>query len=134
MARAGRSRSQSSLRRRSIIHHSPEIVMTAYTSHIEEVRALRSTRERIASLLGRYPHVSDKERKEILAFMKEGRHLEIGLLTSNDKVRPQLDSFMADHKRHFRVGAADVGRLLALFGVVAMFFWLLWELVRPASL
>jgi hypothetical protein len=108
--------------------------MTAYTSHIEEVRALRSTRERIASLLGRYPHVSDKERKEILAFMKEGRHLEIGLLTSNDKVRPQLDSFMADHKRHFRVGAADVARLLAVFAVVGMFFWLLWELVRPATL
>jgi hypothetical protein len=108
--------------------------VTAYTSHIEEIRAARSSRERVASLLGRYPHVSDTERKEILAFMKEGRHLEIGLLTSNDKVRPQLDAFMEDHKRHFRIGAADVGRLLAVFAVVGMFFWLLWELVRPATL
>ncbi|MGN6057765.1 MAG: hypothetical protein ACTHOI_04195 [Sphingomicrobium sp.] len=108
--------------------------MTAYTSHIEEVRELRFSRDRIASLLGRYPHISDKERKDILEFMKEGKHLEIGLLTSNDKIRPQLDAFMDDHKRHFRIGPADVTRLVAVFAAVAMFCWLIWELVRPAHL
>lgn len=107
--------------------------MTAYTSHIEQVRELRSTRDRVVSLLGRYPHVSDKDRKEILAFMKEGRHLDIGLLTANDNLRPQLDAFMDDHKRHFRIGVADVARLLAVFAAVALVCWLLWELVRPAA-
>ena len=108
--------------------------MTAYTSHIGEVRAARSTRDRVAELLEHYPHVSDKDRKEILQFMKEGRHLEIGLLTANDNVRPQLDAFMDDHKRHFRVGAAEVIRLLAVLAAAALVCLLLWELLRPASL
>jgi hypothetical protein len=133
MPRVGRCRSRSSFRRTAVIHQSPEIV-SAYTSHIEQVRELRSTRERVAALLGRYPHVSDKDRKEILAFMKEGRHLDIGLLTANDNLRPRLDAFMEDHKRHFRIGVAEVARLLAVFAAVALVCWLLWELVRPASL
>jgi hypothetical protein len=108
--------------------------VTAFTSHIEEVRALRSSRDRIATLLGRYPDVSDSDRTEILEFMKEGRHLDIGMLTANDNLRPQLDAFMDDHKRHFRIGAAEVIRLLAVLAAAVMVCWLLWELVRPVSL
>ena len=105
--------------------------MTAYTSHIEEVRAVRSTRDRVANLLKRYPNVSDQDRKEILEFMKEARHLEIGLLTANDNVRPQLDAFMEDHKRHFRLDLFDVVRAVALVGAILMVCWLLWELFMP---
>ena len=108
--------------------------MTAYKSHVEEVRAVRSSRERVGELLGRYPHVSDKDRREILAFMRHGRHLDIGLLTSNEKLRPKLDSFMRDHKRHFRIDIVDVVRVFAVITAALMVCWLLWELVRPASL
>ncbi len=104
--------------------------MTAYTSHIDQVR---STRDRVANLLQRYPHVSDKDRKEILEFMKEARHLEIGLLTANDHVRPQLDAFMEHHKRHFRLDVFDVVRALALVGAILMVCWLLWELFMPVA-
>ncbi len=107
--------------------------MTAYTSHIEEVRAVRSTRERVARLLKRYPRVSDKDRRDILQFMKEARHLEVGLLTTNDDVRPQLDAFMEDHKRHFRLDAFDVLRAVALLGAIVMVCWLVWELFMPVS-
>ena len=107
--------------------------MTAHTYHIEEVRAVRSTRDRVATLLSRYPQVSDKDRKEILQFMKEARHLEVGLLTANDNLRPQLDAFMEDHKRHFRLDPFDVVRALALMGAVVMVCWLLWELMMPVS-
>ena len=108
--------------------------MTAYTSHIEEGRPGRSTRDRIATLLKRYPRVSDNDRKEILQFMKEARHLEVGLLTANDNVRPQLDAFMADHKRHFRLDAFDVLRAVTLIGAIVMVCWLVWELFMPVSL
>jgi hypothetical protein len=108
--------------------------VTAHTSHIEEVRAVRSTRDRVASLLKRYPHVSDNDRKEILKFMKEARHLEVGLLTTNDNVRPQLDAFMEDHKRHFRLDAFDVLRALTLVGAIVMVCWLAWELLMTVSL
>ena len=108
--------------------------MTAYTSHIEEVRAVRSTRDRVARLLSQYPQVSDKDRREILQFMKEARHLEVGLLTSNDNVRPQLDAFMEDHKSHFRLGVSDVLRALTLISVVFLLCWVVWELFMPVSL
>ena len=108
--------------------------MTAYTSHIEEVRAVRSTRDRVANLLKRYPHVSGNDRKEILQFMKEARHLEVGLLTANDDLRPQLDAFMEDHKRHFGLDAFDVLRAVALVGAIVMVCWLVWELFMPVSL
>jgi hypothetical protein len=107
--------------------------VTVHTSHIEEVRPVRSTRDRIAGLLSRYPHVSDKDRKEILEFMKEARHLEIGLLTANDNVRPQLDAFMEDHKRHFRLNVFDAIRAVTLVGAIVIVCWLLWELLMPVA-
>jgi hypothetical protein len=100
--------------------------MNYQTTH-EEVRALRSYRERIADLLSRYPRVSAHETGEILTFLRTGRHLDIGMLTSNERLRPQLDAFMADHRSHFRVkwgeGSAVIGGIVALL----LIFWLVWE-------
>jgi hypothetical protein len=134
VARGAGSRSRADVRRTATIHQSPEIIVTAYPSHVEDVRAIRSSRERVATLLRRYPKVSESDRKEILAFMKEGRHLDIGLLTANDNLRPKLDRFMADHRRHFEIDAGDVIRVLAMIAAALMVAWLLWELVRPAHL
>jgi hypothetical protein len=108
--------------------------VTAYTSDVQQVRAARSSRDQVADLVRRYPNVSDKDRREILMFMKEGRHLDIGLLTANDNLRPRLDAFMADHRRHFRIGVLDVARVLAVIAAAVLVCWLLWELVRPASI
>ena len=108
--------------------------MTAYRSHVEEVRAVRSSRERVGELLSRYPHVSDNDRRKIPAFIRDDRHLDIGLLTSNEKLRPKLDRFMKDHKRHFQIDFVDVVRMLAVITAALMICWLLWELVRPASM
>ena len=65
--------------------------------------------------------------------MKEARHLEVGLLTANDNVRPQLDAFMKDHKRHFQLDPFDVLRAVTVVGAIVMVCWLLWELVMPVS-
>ena len=108
--------------------------MTAHTSRVEELHAVRSTPERIATLLKRYPRVSASDRKEILQFMKEARHLEVGLLTANDNVRPQLDAFMEDHKTHVRLDAFEVLRAVMLIGAIVMICWLVWRLIAPASL
>jgi hypothetical protein len=134
MPRADSSPSRPDLRRKTIVRTSPEIIVTAYTSHVEEIRTLRSSRERVANLLNRYPDVTEKDRKEILTFIKEGRHVDIGLLTADDKLRPRLDAFMADHKRHFSLGTGEIVRALAVIAAILMVCWLLWELVRPASM
>ena len=107
--------------------------MTAY-SFAGQANSARPTCDRIAGLLQRYPKVSDADRKEILSFMKEARHLDVGLLTANDNVRPQLDAFMEDHKRHFRLDVFDAARALALIAAILTVCWLVWELFMPVPL
>jgi hypothetical protein len=100
--------------------------MIYQTAH-EEVRARCSDRERIADLLSRYPRLSHHETGEIVTFLRTGRHLDIGMLTSSERLRPHLDAFMADHRSHFRVkwgeGSAVIGGIVALL----LIFWLVWE-------
>ena len=100
--------------------------MTAYTFHPKAAPDVRSRRDRVADLVGRYPNVSDRDRREILAFMRDGRHLEIGLLTANEKIRAKLDRFMRDHQSHFGVTAGEVAAVIAGIGLLLVVLWLLW--------
>ena len=91
-------------------------------------------RERASELLARYPSVSEKEAGEILQFLRTGRHLDIGLLASDERLRPRLDSFLKDHKPHlggtWREAAAVVGGFLVLL-ITA---WLIWGAFAEAAL
>lgn len=98
-----------------------------YPHHVGTTRASRSDRERISELVSRYPRITDHQAMEIIAFIRTGRHLDIGLLTSSDEIRPKLDAFMEDHKADFRVkwweGAAVIGGIAAFLVIC----WLVWE-------
>ena len=94
---------------------------------LSPVAAQPVARERVAELLGRYPSVSDDERHEILNFMRTGRHLDVGLLTSNDRLRPKLDAFMKAHKAHFRVKWSEGAAVVAAIAALIVIFWLIWE-------
>lgn len=102
--------------------------MNAHASRVE-AGSWPITRERVAALLGRYPDVSKDENRAILEFMKNGRHLEIGLLTSNESLRPRLDAFMEDHKKHFRVSFGEAAEIVAMIAVFLLAAWLFWELI-----
>ena len=52
---------------------------------------------------------------------------------SYDNVRPQLDAFMEDHKRHFRLNVFDAIRAVTLVGAIVIVCWLLWELLMPVA-
>lgn len=104
--------------------------MNAHTSR-EEVRALRLDRQQAADLLSRYPRISDAEAKRILAFLRTGRHLDVGMLTADEKLKPQLDSFMQDHRRHLGVGVGEGAMVVvAIIGFLVL-CWLIWEAVKP---
>jgi len=60
--------------------------------------------------------------------MKTGRHLDIGLLTSDENLRPNLDAFMEDHKRHFRVSIREATAVVVLIAAFIFASWLFWEL------
>ena len=95
---------------------------------------LQLTREQVADLLARYPHVSDAEAKLILTFLRNGRHLDVGMITGDDALKPQLDSFMADHRTHFRVGFLEGSGVIAAIAAFLGLCWFVWEIVKPERL
>jgi hypothetical protein len=76
----------------------------------------RSHRKRVEEMLARYTALTDPEIQEILLFLRKGKALEIGLLTGNEAIRPQLDRFRADHARDLAIS----GREFAVVGIVLL--------------
>ncbi len=97
-----------------------------------EVALWPTSRERVAKLLGRYPQVSKNENRAILEFMKNGRHLDIGLLTSDQSLKPNLDAFMEDHQKHFRVSFGEATAVVVMIAAFLLAAWLFWELIGPS--
>lgn len=98
-----------------------------YQTTREEAKAMRSDRERMADLLARYPRLTDDETQEILTFLRTGRQLDIGLLSSNDRVRPKFDQFMEDHKAHLRLKWTEGAGLIAGIAAILSMLWLIGE-------
>ena len=78
--------------------------------------------------------LSNSEAKAIVDFLRNGRHLDVGILTGDEALKPQLDSFMKDHKEHLGLGFGEATAVVA--GIAGFLFLcsLLWELVKPGSL
>jgi hypothetical protein len=104
--------------------------MTVQTRH-DPAAAQKLTREQAADLLQRYPSVSDRETKAILTFLRKGRHLDVGMLTADEKLMPQLDSFMAEHGKALRVGFGEGAAVIAAIAGFLALCWLIWEAVKP---
>ena len=92
------------------------------------------TREQAADLLARYPRVSDSEAKAIVAFLRKGRHLDVGMLTGDEALKPQLDSFMNDHGKELRLGLGEATAAIVGIGGLLFLCSLIWELVKPGAL
>jgi hypothetical protein len=99
--------------------------MNYQTTPTKEIPRSQPSRERVSRLLFHYPRVSDQQSREILDFLRSARHLDLGLLTTNEQIRPQLDAFMADHKRHFRLKWTEG---FAVVGGIALLLATLWLL------
>lgn len=106
--------------------------MNATTSALE-ARAIRGSRERVAEIIARHPRLSDEETSHVIHFLKNARHLEIGLLSANQAIRPKLDAFIEEHKRHFQV---SVWEATVVSGAIIAFLlacWLFWEVAGPLT-
>lgn len=93
----------------------------------------RLTREQAADLITRYPHVSEREARQILGFLRNGRHLDVGMITADEALKPQLDVFMADHSKHFRIGLGEGSAVVVAIAAFLTVCWLIWEAVKPAA-
>jgi hypothetical protein len=83
--------------------------------------------DRVARLVGHYPNVSAPEAAEILRFMRTARYVEIVRLTSDDRLRRQLDRFIADHRHRLRWSTADWVVLAALVPTILAVLLLVWN-------
>jgi hypothetical protein len=99
-----------------------------------EIRALRATRDRAAKLIARYPKLSRHEVREVVQFVRTGRHVDLGVLAANEQIRPKFDAFMADHKRQFRLTFEEVAGVLVLFLAFFLVCWMMWEMLGPRPL
>lgn len=107
--------------------------MSAWTRR-EQACALRADRWQAADLLRRYPSVSDDEVKLVLNFLRHGRHLDVGMVTGDESLAPQLDLFMADHGKELRVSLMEGSAAVAAIAGFLVVCWLIWEAVKPAAL
>ena len=106
--------------------------MNALSSRIE-VGPSSTSRARVAELLARYPHVTKAEKREILGFVRTGRHLDIALLNSEERLQPNLATFMKDHEKHFRVSLGEAAMVVALIAAFLLTCWLFWEMIGPGA-
>lgn len=100
--------------------------MNLHVSNMQ-VQPDATSREQVADLLERYPHLSQQEVRQILSFLQTARHLDVGLLTASDRLKPKLDAFMNDHRAHFRVGLGEAAGVIAVIVAVLAILWLVWE-------
>ena len=99
-----------------------------YPHHVGKIVPPQSAKsERVADLVSRYPGVTEDEAQEIVTFMRTGRHLDVGLLTADDAIRPKLDAFMHDHKADFRVKWWESAAVTGGIAAALIAFWLIWE-------
>lgn len=87
----------------------------------------RSRLERIEGLLRRYPALTDGEIEDVLLFLRKGPALEIGLLTGNEALRPQLDRFRADHRGELSIGAREIVVIAVILALLVAATALLWD-------
>lgn len=92
------------------------------------------TRDGAADLLTRYPQVSDIEAKAILAFLRKGRHLDVGMLTADEQLKPYLDRFMEDHGKHLRVSVGEATAVIVAIAGLFLALGLVWEAIKPGTI
>ncbi|MCL6699246.1 hypothetical protein LZ496_10695 [Sphingomonas sp. NSE70-1] len=92
----------------------------------ESAGARRLDLERASELLARYPDVSGKEAREILTILRDGRYLDVGIITSNPQLKPRLDAFVADHWDKFQARSGQAETIAGLIVLLLFVAWAIW--------
>ena len=65
---------------------------------------------RAEDIFRRYPDISDTEAADALAFLNNGRHLDVGRIAGNPDLRESIEAFRAAHRRSLGLGFADYAK------------------------
>jgi len=98
--------------------------MTRFTGPAKRAQTFDPPRQRVANLLERYPSITESEAQQVVRFLKTGRHLDVGILTADERLRGNLDRFMEEHQSHFRLKWQEVAIAIVVLAAIVAAFWL----------
>jgi len=81
----------------------------------------------VEGLLARYPDVTRDEAADILHFIKKGSFLEVGLMSGDERLAPQIERFRADHADSFSLGVRDWASVALIVAGLLIVCALLWN-------
>lgn len=87
----------------------------------------KNARARVKVLLHAYPNIDAAETAEIADFLRTGPVLEVGLLSSDEELRPKLLAFQAEHEGRFALRAKDYLVVALISVALAVICFLLWD-------
>ena len=93
-------------------------------------RSPSETTVKAEALLARYPNLSDVELATLINLFPYIRILDLGLMTSDDRLAPRLDAFHRDHGKKLK---APISSLIAFLAVptILVVAGLLWWALAP---
>lgn len=85
-----------------------------------------SRRAHIEELLRVYPHTSEAETAEILAFLRYGKHMDVGLVSASEEFEQKVALIRRENQALFRVSPVE-GAAFALLIILplAAIIWLM---------
>ena len=101
---------------------STQAASTGSTGQIKREIGQPELRARMEQLLGRYPEVTPEETQEIIAFLRKGPHLDVGLVTAEDAMRAKVQDIRTRYPAEFRMKAYQAALFVAF--ICGPFFYL----------
>ena len=98
----------------------------------ERSRPPSETTVKAEALLMRYPNLSETELATLINLFPNIRILDLGLMTSDDRLAPKLDAFRRDHRKQLKTPISSVIAFLAVPAIVIVVLLLGWAL-SPSS-
>lgn len=84
-------------------------------------------RQHVAGLLDRYPNITTAQDAEVVRFLKKGPPVQVGLLRSDESIRPKLEAFERDHPKEFSLGMKDMLIVALIVGATMLVMIMLWD-------
>ena len=101
------------------------------TQIYERSRPPSETTVKAEALLMRYPNLSEEELATLINLFPYIRILDLGLMTSDERLSGKLDAFRRDHGGKLRSPISSLIAFLSLPVILAV--GLLWWLLAPAA-
>lgn len=104
------------------------------TQIYERSRPPSETTVKAEALLMRYPNLTEEELATLINLFPYIRILDLGLMTSDDRLAGKLDAFHNDHGKKLRTPISSLIAFLAVPAILVVAGLLWWALAPAAGL